>query len=104
MSFFLMDKQDTANTTDYQPEYAPKPTSDYLEEYIASLGDGTKNMIGIETGLGELDRATLGLDGLIVLGGIAGKGKTSLALQLAFDACAKGTPVIYYSLEMPRRA
>lgn len=99
-----MPKQDTANTSDYQPEYAPKPTSDYLEEYIESLGDGTKNLIGIETGLGQLDKATLGLDGLIVLGGIAGKGKTSLALQLALDACVKGTPIIFYSLEMPRRA
>jgi replicative DNA helicase len=39
-----------------------------------------------------------------VLGGIAGQGKTSLALQLAFDACELGTPTIFYSLEMPRRA
>jgi len=41
---------------------------------------------------------------LIVLGGIAGQGKTSLALQLAFDACELGTPTIFYSLEMPKRA
>jgi len=39
-----------------------------------------------------------------VLGGIAGQGKTSLALQLAFDVCELGTPTIFYSLEMPRRA
>jgi replicative DNA helicase len=39
-----------------------------------------------------------------VLGGIAGQGKTSLALQLAFDACELGTPTIFYSLEMPKRA
>jgi len=41
---------------------------------------------------------------LIVLGGIAGQGKTSLALQLAYGACELGTPTIFYSLEMPRRA
>jgi len=39
-----------------------------------------------------------------VLGGIAGAGKTSLALQLAFDASDTGTPTLFYSLEMPRRA
>ena len=82
----------------------PRPTVDLLSEYYKSLGDGSLEFIGIETGLTKLDRATLGLDGLIVLGGIAGKGKTSLALQLAFDACEKGTPVLFYSLEMPRRA
>jgi replicative DNA helicase len=61
-------------------------------------------LLGIKTGLAELDEKTLGLDGLIVLGGIAGQGKTSLALQLAFDVCELGTPTIFYSLEMPRRA
>jgi len=82
----------------------PKPTSDFLEDYFKTLGDGKNAMLGIETGLAPLDKATLGLDGVIVLGGIAGKGKTSLALQLAFDACEKGTPIIFYSLEMPKRA
>lgn len=82
----------------------PRPTVELLSEYYNSLGDGTLSFIGIETGLTKLDTATLGLDGLVVLGGIAGKGKTSLALQLAFDACEKGTPVLFYSLEMPRRA
>jgi replicative DNA helicase len=82
----------------------PNPITDDLEKYFKTLGDGTKTMLGIETGLAPLDNATLGLDGVIVLGGIAGKGKTSLALQLAFDACEKGTPIIFYSLEMPKRA
>jgi len=82
----------------------PKPATDYLEDYFKTLGDGTRTMLGIETGLTPLDNATLGLDGVIVLGGVAGRGKTSLALQLAFDACEKGTPIIFYSLEMPKRA
>lgn len=82
----------------------PKPAGEYLEPYYKTLGDGTLEFLGIETGLPELDKKTLGLDGLIVLGGIAGQGKTSLALQLAYGACGKGTPTIFYSLEMPRRA
>ena len=82
----------------------PKPAGEYLEEYYKTLGNGTLDYLGIKTGLTELDKKTLGLDGLIVLGGIAGQGKTSLALQLAFGACELGTPTIFYSLEMPRRA
>lgn len=82
----------------------PKPASEFLEPYYKTLGDGTFELLGIKTGLAELDKKTLGLDGLIVLGGIAGQGKTSLALQLAFDVCELGTPTIFYSLEMPKRA
>ena len=82
----------------------PKPASEFLEPYYKTLGDGTLEYLGIKTGLAELDKKTLGLDGLIVLGGIAGQGKTSLALQLAFDTCELGTPTIFYSLEMPKRA
>lgn len=82
----------------------PKPAGEYLEPYCKTLGDGTLDYLGIKTGLVELNKKTLGLDGLIVLGGIAGQGKTSLALQLAYGACELGTPTIFYSLEMPRRA
>lgn len=82
----------------------PKPAREFLDPYYKTLGDGTLELLGIKTGLAELDKKTLGLDGLIVLGGIAGQGKTSLALQLAFDVCELGTPTIFYSLEMPKRA
>ena len=82
----------------------PKPASEYLEPYYKTLGDGTLELLGIKTGIAELDKKTLGLDGLIVLGGIAGQGKTSLALQFAFSVCELGTPTIFYSLEMPKRA
>ena len=82
----------------------PKRASEYIEPYVKTLGDGTLEYLGVRTGLALLDKKTLGLDGLIVLGGIAGQGKTSLALQLAYGACELGTPTIFYSLEMPRRA
>jgi len=82
----------------------PKPIGEYLTQYYKTLGDGTLDYLGIRTGLTELDNKTLGLDGLIVLGGAPGQGKTSLALQLAYGACELGTPTIFYSLEMPSRA
>jgi replicative DNA helicase len=82
----------------------PRPITDYLEEYYGTLGDGEVEYIGLRTGFEGLDRATLGLDGVIVLGGIAGVGKTSLALQISVGVCELGTPTLYYSLEMPRRA
>jgi len=85
-------------------EGKPKPTSEFLDDYYRTLGDGTLEYLGIRTGFEKLNKATLGLDGLIVLGGIAGAGKTSLALQLAFDASDDNTPTLFYSLEMPRRA
>lgn len=103
-----MDKKDFDTLEERPVEVAgiekPKPAGEYLEPYYKTLGDGTLELLGIKTGLAELDKKTLGLDGLIVLGGIAGQGKTSLALQLAFNACELGTPTIFYSLEMPRRA
>jgi len=63
----------------------PEPPSEDLGAYYKTLGDGTLDLLGIKTGIAELDEKTLGLDGLIVLGGIAGQGKTSLALQLDFN-------------------
>jgi len=81
----------------------PTKTSELLKDYYQTLGYGKTDLLGIETGLAKLDKATLGLSGVIVLGGIAGKGKTSLALQIAINACTK-TPVLFYSLEMPKRA
>ncbi len=103
-----MDKKDFDTLEERPVEVAgiekPKPAGEYLDLYYKTLGNGTLDLLGIKTGIAELDKKTLGLDGLIVLGGIAGQGKTSLALQLAFDACELGTPTIFYSLEMPRRA
>ena len=82
----------------------PKTTLDDLPSYYQALGDGSRQYLGIETGISELDRATMGLSGVILLGGVPGVGKTSYALQVAYEACKKGTPVIFYSLEMPKVA
>jgi len=85
-------------------EGRPKKTKDLLPDYYRTLGDGTLEYLGIKTSFEKLNKATLGLDGLIVLGGLTGVGKTSLALQLAFGASDGHIPTLFYSLEMPRRA
>lgn len=89
---------------DIEIEGKPQPASKYLEAYYQTLDNGETKYLGIKTDFDKLNRATLGLDGLIVLGGLAGQGKTSFALQLAFEVSDIGTPAIFYSLEMPRRA
>jgi replicative DNA helicase len=59
--------------------------------------------IGLRTGFEKFDRATLGLRGLSVLGGIPGQGKSSFALQLATDiAKINEIPVLFYALEMSK--
>ncbi|MBA7569406.1 hypothetical protein ES708_11145 [subsurface metagenome] len=95
---------DTLPEQDIEIKGKPRPASEYLEEYYQTLGDGEAKLLGIETNFNRLNKATLGLDGLLVLGGLAGQGKTSFALQLACGVCDLGTPAIFYSLEMPRRA
>ena len=82
----------------------PKPISEYLGEYKDMLGDGERDLIGIKTGEAALDRALLGLNGVMVLGGKAGGGKTTLALHLARKVAENKTPVLFYSLEMPKIA
>jgi len=104
--FFLQGTGDFEDLPEKEVEVKglPKTTTEDLPDYYKTLGNGTRTLIGIETGIDALDKATMGLSGIVVLGGMAGIGKTSLALQIAFETCEKGTPVIFYSLEMPKRA
>jgi replicative DNA helicase len=95
---------DTLPEQDIDIQGKPKKTKGFLDEYYNGLGDGTLELIGIKTDFERLNKATLGLDGLIVLGGLPGAGKTSFALQLAFEASNCNIPTLFYSLEMPRRA
>ena len=86
------------------PEGTPLPLSKCLDDIFEEFGDGSQQFLGIRTGIEKLDEATLGLDGLIVLSGKAGGGKTSLAIQLTFGAIEKDkVPILFYSLEMSRR-
>ncbi|MDP1991018.1 MAG: replicative DNA helicase [Syntrophales bacterium] len=65
-------------------------------------GDGDAPT-GISTGLSKLDELTLGLHGgeLFVIAARPGVGKTALAICIARHVAQTGTPVFFYSAEMP---
>lgn len=58
----------------------------------------------VSTGLPELDRILNGglANGLYVLGAVPGLGKSTLALQIAYNVSGQGVPVLYFALEMSR--
>ncbi len=60
--------------------------------------------LGIPTGIGPLDKITVGLNktDLIILGARPGMGKTSFALNIATNVALKGRKVCFFSLEMSR--
>lgn len=70
------------------------------ENVIKKYGDGTSKYLGLETGYYELDEKTEGIHGLTILAGAPKTGKSTLALQIAYNLSLRNTPVIYYSLEM----
>lgn len=63
-----------------------------------------KHIAGLPTGFGDLDKITGGLhpSDLIVVAGRPGMGKTSLALNIAFNVGLNNTPVAIFSLEMSK--
>ncbi len=66
-------------------------------EHYQATGDPIR---GVKTGIGRLDQITGGLqEGLTILSGGPGTGKTTLALQVASDAAAEGVPVLYVTFE-----
>lgn len=58
----------------------------------------------VSTGFPELDRNLNGglSNGLYVLGAVPGLGKSTLALQIAYNLSSQGIPVLYFALEMNR--
>ena len=58
----------------------------------------------LETGFPVLDKITGGLyNGVSVIGGSSGTGKTTIATQIAYNVASKGVKVLFLSLEMKRR-
>lgn len=71
-------------------------------EHVASHGGET---LGLPSGLGDLDRITTGFQpsDLIILAARPSGGKTSLALNIARNACFRAdVPVMVFSLEMSK--
>lgn len=83
-------------------------TSDYLyitETFLAEIDRrADRSHSYYTTGLPELDKLLGGgyLEGLHLLGGITGGGKTSLALSIAMHNAHTGRPVLYGSYEQSR--
>lgn len=78
------------------------PITPLLPGYYDSLFSGERRYIGTPSGFTKFDNATSGLQGLMVIGGIAGTGKTSFALQVAYGIALAKMPVLIYSLEMSK--
>ena len=70
---------------------------------IVSAAKATNGITGIETGFKQLDRITAGLQksDMIVLAARPAQGKTTLALNLAYNICSRNDKsVLFFSLEM----
>lgn len=63
-------------------------------------------LVGLPTGIDTLDRRTTGIrpGEFWIIGGRAGDGKTSLALQFAAASARQGIPVAFFSIEMDRHS
>lgn len=69
---------------------------------IAAEAHQSEGVVGVTSGLVDLDRMTGGLQGgeLVLLGGRPSMGKTAVALSMALSAARKGDGVAVSSLEM----
>lgn len=69
---------------------------------IESLQKSKKGIIGIDTGYGELNHLTAGLQpkDLIIIAGRPSMGKTAFALNLAINTARSGLGALIFSLEM----
>lgn len=82
----------------------PQPISAGVNRMIDRLEqlEANNSIIGLSTGLKTLDCVFGGLDRdkFYLLAGRPGMGKSGLALQIAQNVCSRGTPVLYFALEM----
>ena len=89
-------------TYDSEPVNLEEATVDAMK-FIDDVMTARKGR-GIKTGLEMLDFETGGVypGEVVILAARAGQGKTTLALQMAYNMAAAGVPVYYASLEMNR--
>lgn len=75
-----------------------------LYEELEEVCQNPNSVLGVETGYPGIDSRLQGLrpGQMIVVGARPGVGKTSFALNLAFNAAAKGASVAFFSLEMSK--
>ena len=90
-----------------KPRIVLRAFGDLWDEHEALVDrDRGRELLGLKTGVPELDHRTKGLRGLMLLGGRPGAGKTALAAACAIGACkyhaANDAVVLFVSLEMDR--
>ena len=88
----------TIDRKDTHISNALQKTIDILEERAKS----GRELLGISTGLQDLDRSTSGLQtGFYLVGARPAMGKTTFALNLVIEACRQGELCVIFSIEMP---
>ena len=84
-----------------KPQTDTQPT--HHEACALAMEEFEQPVTALSTGFVELDNRIVGLEpGLIVVGGTASMGKTTLALSITSNVCLAGKKVLYVSREMTR--
>jgi len=74
---------------------------DKLAKKIAELKQKKGDVIGIPTGLNELDKGTCGLlAGLHIIAGRPGMGKSAFVLTIVKNICLQKIPCLFFTIEM----
>lgn len=92
-------QSDAAGRLQYAEDLAPDVLDTIREarQHYQSTGNSIQ---GVRSGLSGLDHILGGFqEGLTILSGGPGTGKTTLALQMAADAAENGTPALYVTFE-----
>lgn len=76
-------------------------TKDAFNEFVESLGVRINDTTGTKTGFKQLDLILHKLEGLTILAGRPGLGKTAFAVNVARNV-GKEKSVVFFSLEQPR--
>jgi replicative DNA helicase len=76
-----------------------------VQQYIKQMREEQRQVVGLPSGIRELDEATTGLrrGEVTLIGGWAGSGKSALALQIAGHNAYQKHPVGFFSAEMNRQ-
>jgi replicative DNA helicase len=76
-------------------------TKQAFDEFVESLGIRIHDDSGTKTGFKQIDLILHKLEGMVILAGRPGLGKTAFAVNVARNV-GKDKPVIFFSLEQPR--
>jgi KaiC/GvpD/RAD55 family RecA-like ATPase len=91
-----------AESIDRRNNTRPEPLAGF-DEYLANLGDGSRQIEGLATGIETIDHLIGGLNKFVLMAARGGTGKSTIAVQMALGVLAtEGVPILYYSYEMDK--